>query len=1177
MNDRWLSVEEIAAYLGIKRETLYKWLAEKNMPAHKVGRLNPCKSIFPYRSMILIILIFVSAQLSFSQIVINEFMASNDTTFSDIAGEFDDWIELASVSNDTINLFGWFISDRQSNLTKHQFTDSLYIYPDSLFLFWADDDENQGPNHLSFKLSSGGEAVYLTTPNFDISDSVTFGQQTSDVSYGRFPNYTGTWGLMSSPTPGQVNLSHDSTEYSPDAIVSVESGFYESPLSIHIYSDYDDVEIYYTLDGSTPDSNAIHYTETLELNQTTALRVITNRQEYHPSQVQSYNYILNSEHSLPTMALTIDPIDFPIGVEEYNVHVTYFEQNGNVGFKADAGIERHGSPSPQNPYRISFKSEYGTSYIEYPIFSNRSYHKYKRLVLRNASNDRFPNNGNVNRAHLRDGIIHAIYEKLYPEGGYSSFQSLHVYINELYWGIYHLRERQDKYYVEELFGYDDVDLLERAFGFPGNKNAIEGDWSEYEIFEEFIETEDMSIDENFNYLKDNIYYDEFLDYWILEIFAGNFDWLSNNIKYFRPKSGEDKWRWLLWDVDHGLGMDHYYDGIHWGEPETDYLDWSTGLVGPRVGAGANNRIIRAILRNNQGRIDFVNRSVDLLNTVFLEENMLRTLDSLADILTPDMHFQADRWGGNLSDWDTGLENVRNYVLERPFHMINHIKNKFDLDTTYQISLDLQPSHLATIQINTIQINEFPWSGSYFSNIPITITVDPLPGYEVVQWNGANVTSNSIVIDSLIHDTSFSIILAPISNQSLVINEIMANQDSIYADEQGDFDDWVEVYNASNSTIDIAGMIFSDGEEIDTIPSGFPTVTTVEAKDYIIVWFDKDSEDGPLHLEAKLSGDGESIIITDVDGVSVLDSYIFGAQSLNISEGRAFDSGHIWGNFTTPTPGSSNGMLFINEFMASNESTIADDSSEFDDWVEIYNSSSLDIDLAGLGFGDSHEEAHFIPSGFAETVISAGGYTLVWFDDASDQGPLHIDEKLGGEDDIYLYDTTGFRIIDFYDYDDKYDDISEGRFPDGGASWDITFTPTPGLSNVYTEVVFGCMDTSASNYDASANMDDGSCEYLSIDEDGLPNDFALHQNYPNPFNPTTSINYDLPEEAFVSIRIYDLRGRLVSILVNKEQTAGYKAIKWDGVDDKGQLVSAGIYLYEIQASEFRQTKKMVLLK
>ena len=94
---------------------------------------------------------------------------------------------------------------------------------------------------------------------------------------------------------------------------------------------------------------------------------------------------------------------------------------------------------------------------------------------------------------------------------------------------------------------------------------------------------------------------------------------------------------------------------------------------------------------------------------------------------------------------------------------------------------------------------------------------------------------------------------------------------------------------------------------------------------------------------------------------------------------------------------------------------------------------------------------------------------------------------------------------------------------------------------------------------------------------IPEVFTLHQNYPNPFNPVTSIQYELLENAFVNIRIYDLKGRLVNTLVSKDQTAGYKAIKWAGVDDKGKPVSAGLYLYTIEAGDFRQTKKTVLLK
>ena len=101
--------------------------------------------------------------------------------------------------------------------------------------------------------------------------------------------------------------------------------------------------------------------------------------------------------------------------------------------------------------------------------------------------------------------------------------------------------------------------------------------------------------------------------------------------------------------------------------------------------------------------------------------------------------------------------------------------------------------------------------------------------------------------------------------------------------------------------------------------------------------------------------------------------------------------------------------------------------------------------------------------------------------------------------------------------------------------------------------------------------------LSIDEDLVPNVFALHQNYPNPFNPTTQIRYDLPEDQFVSITIYDVMGRKIRSLMNTNQDAGYHTIRWDARNDMGEVISAGMYIYTIQAGEFRSTKKMVLLK
>jgi glucose/arabinose dehydrogenase len=94
---------------------------------------------------------------------------------------------------------------------------------------------------------------------------------------------------------------------------------------------------------------------------------------------------------------------------------------------------------------------------------------------------------------------------------------------------------------------------------------------------------------------------------------------------------------------------------------------------------------------------------------------------------------------------------------------------------------------------------------------------------------------------------------------------------------------------------------------------------------------------------------------------------------------------------------------------------------------------------------------------------------------------------------------------------------------------------------------------------------------------IPNKFSLYQNYPNPFNPITTMSYDLPEDSFVNITIYDILGMKVKTVVNTTQNAGYKSVIWDATNNNGKPISAGVYLYQIQAGEFVQTKKMVLLK
>ena len=141
----------------------------------------------------------------------------------------------------------------------------------------------------------------------------------------------------------------------------------------------------------------------------------------------------------------------------------------------------------------------------------------------------------------------------------------------------------------------------------------------------------------------------------------------------------------------------------------------------------------------------------------------------------------------------------------------------------------------------------------------------------------------------------------------------------------------------------------------------------------------------------------------------------------------------------------------------------------------------------------------------------------------------------------------------------------------------------GWVNDNCETVSGC-DWVADSVDYTAaffnSMDDciEACFLASNDViNQLPHAFNLYNNYPNPFNPVTTLRYDLPEDALVNITIYDIMGRIVRTLINSQQNAGFKSIQWNATNDAGSPLSAGLYLYKIQADNLVQTRKMVLLK
>ena len=142
--------------------------------------------------------------------------------------------------------------------------------------------------------------------------------------------------------------------------------------------------------------------------------------------------------------------------------------------------------------------------------------------------------------------------------------------------------------------------------------------------------------------------------------------------------------------------------------------------------------------------------------------------------------------------------------------------------------------------------------------------------------------------------------------TLFINEFLASNDTCCSDEEGEFDDWVELYNPSSNPIDVGGMYVADNldDDLYLIPNSNSSQTTVPANGYLILWFDKDEDQGAHHIGEKLSADGEGIYLLS-DSTTFIDSLSFGIQESDVSMGRSPDGSDNWVKFTSPTPGAKN--------------------------------------------------------------------------------------------------------------------------------------------------------------------------------------------------------------------------------------------------------------------------------
>ncbi|MBK8945969.1 MAG: CotH kinase family protein [Ignavibacteriae bacterium] len=780
---------------------------------------------------ILLFTIYTDAQ----SILINEVLSSNKVTILDEDGEPSDWIEIYNNIENEINLQNYFLSDDSLNLKKWQFENRVLAPQEYLLIFASDKDTVMNYHHTNFKISANGEKIILSDSN-QIIDQVNVPKLTNDISYGRIFNDFSNWEIQN-PTPGFENSDEEITQFADSVVTSMPSGVYSSAISVELSAE--ESEIYYTLDGSDPDTSSTKYTAPIDIVKNTIVKTISYKENLKPSHVSHNSYFIDVDTDLPIISLITDPVNLfsdSLGIYangpgwtpnpphhganfwmdwERPAHVQFFEDDKNLGFSENCGIEIYGAYTrsfAQKSFSVKFKEPYNSSALEYELFPGFDIKTFKSFILRNSGND-------FQFTHFRDAMMQSLIKDL--DIDYLEYRPAATYINGEYWGIYNIREKISEHYIANRHGVkaDSIDMLE------GNMEVIHGDSLHYEELINFISNNVLTTDEAYKYIDKKIDIDNCLLYFAAEVYYNSQDWPANNIKYWRERKENGKWKWILFDLDFGFNL---YETSGQSENHLTYL-----LSGIETRPGSNppwsTLLPRKILENPKIKNKFINLISDLLNSNFKSDRVVSLINQMKNRLSVEGPKHRKRWGISDFTFNDHVQRMTKFAQERPNYLRGFVRNFFNTGEDGQITIN--SSKGGRIKINSLNLdsNNYPWIGKYFFNVPIEVIAIPDNGYKFDGWSEDYFSTETKISLNVARSTFLT---ANFSVDSSTANEIVINEINYNSLDEFDSGDWIELYNRKDSEIDLSNWYFSDSDTSHKFI--FPSETKIAPKSFMVL-------------------------------------------------------------------------------------------------------------------------------------------------------------------------------------------------------------------------------------------------------------------------------------------------------------------------------------------------------
>lgn len=600
-------------------------------------------------------------------LVITEIMAANGDTGRGKSPW--DWVEIYNPGTAQVNLEGLYLSLDAGNLTQWAFPMGTRLRPGARALIYCTGSPetvtggNVYVNSL-FKLDKSGGALVLSNGT-DIIDCLSWDSQFGSVAYGR-PEGQGSFRYLKESTPQKPNPMEGYTRRLESVRFSQPGGYQTQPFALTL-SAAQEGQIHYTLDGSEPGANSPIYTEPFEITQNTVVRAVCVAEEYIDSPITTHTYLFDAPLPSYTLSLTGDNGTFftSSGIfspgnhnisSEFRVNAEIF-QAGKPLINQLCGVRLTGGTSLQylpRTFSLYARPGYDASSFAFNPFTTRFYPDYQCITFRGGGTD-------YARTRIRDDFLCNLsrgYGIMYLASAPAS-----VYVNGAYWGCMSIRERANQDAIAQWEGISDKEIIDQIIIIKNRGIQIKGSNQELEALASFCRNQDLSVEENLEYVLSQLDVDSLFAHTAFQIITGNGD--LSNMRYYRVPGG--KWKVILFDLDLAMLS-----------TKLDPLPFYLG-DGRQPTKHFYGELFQALMRVPEMRDKFFTLVGRILHERFMAQDVLQELEFWQQAYAPLMEVHGQHWRDQYySKWEKAMADFRKMLVRRPLLMPKYFAQYYKL-------------------------------------------------------------------------------------------------------------------------------------------------------------------------------------------------------------------------------------------------------------------------------------------------------------------------------------------------------------------------------------------------------------------------------------------------------------------------------------------------------------------